>query len=575
MSESLTYQGKIITTPNHYNMTKYLLGCICSLLLMLPSGLSAQRSAEERPPVTRAFFLNNAFVVQSPGKVIDLGGVLIRDGLIQAVGKDLKAPADAKVLEADSMYIYAGFIDGLSHLGVPKPKEEEEEGNNRRGGQREYNPSYERAGIQTERSVTDMLSAEDKALSEMRAIGFTAAHVVPRGGMLPGQGSVILLDGKDVGKMVVREGSSLFAQFQGASGVYPNTDMAIMSKFRELYQQARQHKTHAGDYAKNARGMNRPAQNDVLAAFGSSIDGKRPIFFAVDGIKEMYRAITLSEELGFLLAIADVTMGHKAIAPLKASGASVYLTLDLPKAKKDDKKEEETDAEKIKLEEQRAAAMQMHEEQAAMLTKAGIPFGFSTVSAKAKEIRANLGRMIKAGLTEDQALAALTTGPAKMLGLSDVMGTVEKGKIANLVVTDQPYFSEGANVRYVFVDGMPSEYEVKKKKKAGDPDAVVVVAGDWSLEIDVPMAQMASPTLTIVNEDGSLSGKLVSGMGTEEISNMSLDGDNLTFSYSTDGGGQTVTVSFDLTIDGNSLEGTMSAGSFGSFDVEGDRDPEK
>jgi imidazolonepropionase-like amidohydrolase len=555
-------------------MTKYLLGCICSLLLMLPSGLYAQGS-DDRPPVTRAFFLNNAYVVQSPGKVIDLGGVLIRDGLIQAVGKDLKAPADAKVLEADSMYIYAGFIDGLSNLGVPKPKEEE--GGNRRGGQREYNPSYTRAGIQTERSVTEMLSPADKALSEMRAIGFTAAHVVPHGGMLPGQGAVILLDGKDAGKMVVSEGSSLFAQFQGASGVYPNTDMAIMSKFRELYMQARQHKTHAGNYAKSARGMSRPAQNDVLAAFGPSIDGKRPIFFAVDDIKEMFRAITLSKELGFPLALADVKMGQKAIAPLKASGASVYLSLDLPKAKKGDKKEEETDAEKIKLEEQRAAAMKMHEEQAAMLTKAGVSFGFSTVSAKAKDIRANLGRMIKVGLTEDQALAALTTGPAKMLGLSDVMGTVEKGKIANLVVTDQPYFAEGSNIRYVFVDGMPSEYEVKKKKKKkpGDPDAVVVAAGTWSLEIDVPMEQMATPTLTIIDDDGSLSGKLVSGMGTSEISSMSLDGDNLTFSYTTEGGGQSVTVTFDLTIDGNSLEGSMAAGQFGSFDVEGDRSPEK
>ncbi|WP_020569187.1 amidohydrolase family protein [Neolewinella persica] len=554
-------------------MTKYLLGCICSLLLMLPSGLNAQGSAEDRPPVTRAFFLNNAFVVQSPGKVIDLGGVLIRDGLIQAVGKDLKAPADAKVLEADSMYIYAGFIDGLSNLGVPKPKDDENA--NRGRGQREYNPSYERAGIQTERSVTKMLSAEDKDLSEMRAIGFTAAHVVPHGDMLPGQGAVILLGGKDAGKMVVSEGSSLFAQFQGASGVYPNTDMAIMSKFRELYQQARQHKMHAANYAKNARGMSRPAQNDVLEAFGPSIDGERPIFFAVDGIKEMYRAITLSKELGFPLALADVTMGQKAIPAIKASGASVFLTLDLPKAPKEDKKEEETDAEKLKLEEHRAAAMKMHEEQAAMLTKAGIPFGFSTVSAKAKEVRDNLGRMIKAGLTEDQALTALTTGPAKMLGLSNVMGTVEKGKIANLLVTDQPYFAEGANVRYVFVDGMPSEYEVKKKKKKkpGDPDVKVLAAGTWNLEIDVPMEQMASPTLTIVDDDGSLSGRLVSGMGTTEISSMSLDGNNLTFSYTTDGGGQSVTVSFDLTIDGDSLEGSMAAGSFGSFDVEGDRGP--
>lgn len=559
-------------------MTKYLFGCLCSLLLLLPLGLRAQGSEEDRPPVTRAYFLNNAFVVQSPGKVIDLGGVLIRNGLIEAVGNGLKPPADAKVLEADSMYIYAGFIDGLSNLGVPKPKEAE--GRGQRGGQREYDPSYERAGIQTDRSVTGLLSPAEKDIEEMRGLGFTAAHVVPRGNMLPGQGAVILLDGKNVGDMVVREGTSLFAQFESSSGVYPNTDMAIMSKFRELYEQARQHKTHAERYAKNPLGMARPAQNDVLDAFGASIDGQRPIFFAVDGIKEMYRALTLRKELGFPLALAEVTMAQQALAPLKASGASLFLTLDLPDAKeekKGEKKEDDkqpVDPEKDKLEAARAAAMKANEEQAAMLAKAGMTFGFSTLNAKAKDVRANLGRMIKAGLTEDQALAALTTEPARMLGLTDIMGSVEKGKIANLVVTDQPYFAEGSNVRYVFVDGMPHEYEVKKKKKkgAGDPDAKVMAAGTWALEIDVPMEQMASPTLTIVNDGGSLSGTLVSGMGTQEIKNMSLDGNNLTFSYTTEGGGQSVTVSFDLTIDGDSLEGSMSAGSFGSFDVEGDRE---
>ncbi|MEM9928292.1 MAG: amidohydrolase family protein [Bacteroidota bacterium] len=551
---------------------KYLLCCLGSLVLVLSSGLHAQ-SVEDRPPVTKTFFLNNAFIVQSPGQVIDLGGVIIRDGLIQAVGKGLKAPADAKVMEADSMYIYPGFIDGLSYLGVPKPKEEANSGPRR--GLRDYNPSYSRAGIQTERSVVNLLSAEEKTIAEMRGIGFTAAHVVPRGGMLPGQGAIISLGGDKAGDMVVREATSLFAQFQGASGVYPNTDMAIMSKFRELYLQAEQHKMHRANYAKKALGMSRPTPNEVLAAFDGSIDGKRPIFFAVDGIKEMYRAITLSKELGFPLALADVTMGAKATEAIKASGASVFLTLDLPKEKKEEKKKEgeKVDPEKERLEKSRAAAQKMHEEQAAMLAKAGIPFGFSTLSGKPKEIRAHLGRMIKAGLTEDQALAALTTEPARLLGVADVMGSVEKGKIANLVVTDKPYFAEGSNIRYVFVDGVPSEYEVKKKqpKKASDPDAVVKVAGTWSLEVDVPVPQIATGTLVIKNDDGTLSGTYTNAMGEQLLNEVSLEGNSLTCSMAAEYGGQSFTLSFELTIDGDSLEGSMVAGSFGSFDVEGDR----
>ncbi|MEL7160015.1 MAG: amidohydrolase, partial [Bacteroidota bacterium] len=84
---------------------------LLALLVLLPL---AAWSQNERPPVTRTYFIDQAFIVTQPGTTIDMGAVIIRDGLIQAVGKNLKAPADAKVIEGDSLYVYAGFIDGLS-----------------------------------------------------------------------------------------------------------------------------------------------------------------------------------------------------------------------------------------------------------------------------------------------------------------------------------------------------------------------------------------------------------------------------------------------------------------------------
>lgn len=545
------------------------------LLLLLPLLGHAQTKADDRPPVTGAYFIENALVVTKPGAAPTMSNVLIRDGLLAAIGENVKAPADAKMMKGDSLYVYAGFIDGLSHTAVPKPKDSDR-------------PRYEGypgtapndvAGIQPERSVLEVLKADDKSVAEMRKLGFTAAHVVPHGNMLPGQGAIILLGGDNINDMVVRDATSLFSQFVGGRRVYPATQMAIMSKFRELYKQAEQAKSHAARYAANPLGMARPETDGTLAAFNGSIDQERPIFFDVSNVKEIYRAMTLQKELGFPLVLANVSDGFRAMDRLKSAGVPLFLSMDLPEdkaGKKKDDEEEEEDPMKAKMEKRRAAAMDQFTSQAAMMAKAGIAFGFSAMDVKAKDVRANLTRMIEAGLTADQALAALTTNPAKMLGVADMMGTVEEGKIANLVVSDKPYFEEGANVRYVFVDGMPHEYEVKKKKpkKKGDPEAVVSAAGTWSITIAIP-GQTTDSELVITGEPGDLSGSLKAQGETTDISNVELDGDTLTFDAKVDAGGQSISLSFELTIDGDSIEGSVGVGNFGNFDVEGERQDPK
>jgi hypothetical protein len=553
-------------------MTKLALSWSSLLfLLLLPLVGFSQTSADDRPPVTGAYFIENALVVAQPGAAPTMSNILIRDGLLAGIGKDLAAPPDAKVMKGDSMYVYAGFIDGLSYVGVPKPKDDDRP---RYDGYPGTAPN-DVAGIQPERSVMEMLKPSDKSIGDLRKLGFTAAHVVPRGNMLPGQGAIILLGGDNANDMVIRKGTSLFSQFVGGSRVYPATDMAIMSKFRELYLQAEQAKAHAERYAKNPRGMARPETDVVLAAFNASIDQERPIFFAVDNVKEMHRAMTLQKELGFPLVLANVSDGFRAMDMLKSSGTPVFLSMELPedkagKKKKDDEKEE--DPMQAKMEERRMAAMKDYVGQAAMMAKAGVSFGFSSMDVK-NFLRGNLERMIEAGLTADQALAALTTNPAKMLGLSDIMGTVEKGKIANLVISDKPYFEKEANVRYVFVDGIPHEYEVKKKK-ASNSDATSKAAGKWKMTIDAP-GQPGDVELTITGEPGSFSGSLSVGGESESLRVIDLDGNTLTFEAPLDTGGQSLTLSFEVVIEGDSFEGSVSVGSFGTFDVEGSRkDPE-
>ena len=183
--------------------------------------------------------------------------------------------------------------------------------------------------------------------------------------------------------------------------------------------------------------------------------------------------------------------------------------------------------------------------------------------------------MIEHGLTTDQALAALTTTPAKMLGVDRTMGSLKKGKMGNLVVTDKAYFDEGSNVRFVMIDGHLFEYEAKKKatKKKADSDAEadssVKIAGTWDYNME-GMGQSVEGTLEFSNTDGELSGTLSNSQmpGDAELVNMVLEGNTLTFDAPIDFGGQSITLEFEVVVEGDELEGSVTISQFGQLEIE-------
>lgn len=540
-------------------------------MVFVAFGLKAQDDSKQ---VTSTFVLQNATIIPSPGKKMENTSVIIKDGLIQAVGKNISIPYDAKVIKADSMFVYAGFIDGASNAGIPAKKEEAKRPDIKDTG----NPPYAVAGIQPERQVREMLKADDKSVTDMRALGFTMAHVVPEGRMLPGKGAIVMMAGESASDMVFIDDTALFTQFSPAPRrIAPSTIIGVMSKLRDLYKQAEQSKMHEAMYSKNPAGMKRPEQDAILEAFYPVIDGEMPVFMKAESLKEVGRALALQKELGYTLVLTEVKEGWHLADRIK--GMPLFLSMDLPEAikeekedeKEDEKEQSEMEMEQAKLEAKKAEAVKAFEMQAAMMAKAGITFGFSTLESKPKDIKANIMRMIEAGLTEDQALAALTTAPAEMLGLSKVAGSIEKGKMANLVVADAPYFEKDANVRYVFVDGQPFEYEVKAKKKKKDVDEETIdVSGTWSYAANAGGMDL-SGTLEIKVENGKLVSCVMSNpmepSEKGEVENADLIGNVLTFTTPYQG----MNVEYELTFDGETYEGSMSVGDFGSFEIEGSK----
>ena len=210
-----------------------------------------------------------------------------------------------------------------------------------------------------------------------------------------------------------------------------------------------------------------------------------------------------------------------------------------------------------------------------MLEEAGIKFGISMLDSKPSTIKKSLNRMIKAGLSKEAALAALTTNPAQMLGISDKTGTIGNGKMANLFLSDGPYWDEDSNIKYLFVEGEMTEFEVKEKKKGDgeiDKASMSLVKGKWSYEVETPMGTFDGSVVITGDEDLEI--KIYSSEEPDDP----LDGREISFSDSVlsyvmdvDMGSASIPATTKVTIDGDSFSGTVTMEGMGSMPITGSK----
>ncbi|MBT1687880.1 amidohydrolase family protein [Dawidia soli] len=541
-----------------------------ALVWLLIAGPLLAQEERELLPVTGTYAITHVTIIQSPGRIVDKGTVVIKDGLIKAVGKNIPVPPEAMVLKGDSLYVYAGFIDGLSHAGVNKPNNE-----NRDRVKDPGNPPPDRAGITPQTDVRNFLNPADKAVEELRAIGFTTAHVVPHGGMLPGAGALVWLGGRTADDMVLQPQTSFFSTLATADRIYPVTVIGVMAKWRELYRQAVQAKGYATTYASARNGMKPAATDRVLEAFYPVIDKKMPVLFQAEKALDVHRVLDLQKGLGFPLVVAEVKEGWDVAPKLKAANAKVFLSLQLPEEKKEEKKDEPLKSmsaqEKEALDKRKTEFTAKYTGQAVAFQKAGVPFGFSALQVKTGDIRGNLRKIIKAGLTEDQALAALTTTPAQLLGVSDMLGSVDAGKVANLVVTRKPYFDEKSVVHYVFVNGILYKMDLAAAKKEA---AKVALEGEWTVTSETPQGK--TEALLTIKKEGAQLGGTVSGDFLPQpvtLTTLMLEGNVLKFSFTMNQDGRDIKVEVEAKVEGTTFKGEATLDTGDKLPVQGQKKP--
>jgi hypothetical protein len=402
--------------------------------------------------------IRGARVITGAGSVLEKGTVLVRDGLIAEVGAAVEAPQGAWVIDGSGLTVYPGLIDALSTWGLPEAAAAAPAAGGR-GGQAARLPAAtpgatppprsngpeDRPGTNSWVKAADQVRPSERRVEQARSAGFTTAVVFPRQGLVGGQGAVIDLGGDTAGKMVVEPSVGLWLSLQpnGYTG-YPSSLMGVMAYFRQLWLDLGWYREARAAYAKSPQSTPRPPYDRALEGM---LDNRLVLLPTPNEIA-LERMIKLAGDLKTPAAFYGVVEGYRMAGELKKAGVPVILNVKWPAAERDTDPEDQPTLHTLELREKAPTSP-------AVLAAAGVPFAISSDGEESpREVIRSLKKSIDLGLKREDALRALTLSAARIYGLADRLGSIERGKIANLVVTDGDLFEEKTKVQMVFVDGV-------------------------------------------------------------------------------------------------------------------------
>ena len=528
----------------------------------------------------QVYAITNARIVTVAGPAIEKGIVVMRNGLIESVGPDAKIPGDAVVIDGTGFTVYPGFIDALTNLGIQAQQQQRPAGGGPQGQAQPApapasNSNYP-AGLRPEDSVLDDLRPGEAQFEAARAAGFTTVLTIGRSGIFNGQSAVIDLAGDTVSSMVIRSPFAEHFSYATLRGEYPGSLLGTFSAFRQMLLDAQRLQKLQKVYEANPRGMRRPEPDRSLEALFPIINRQMPLVINANSENEITRALDLAKEFNFRLIIGGGQEAWKLADRLKAQDVPVLLSLNFPKrttASSPDADPETMEVLRMRAETPRGPAR---------LAQAGVKFAFQSGGATTlADFFTNAGKAVENGLDKDAAVRAMTLGAAEILGVADRLGSIETGKIANVVLVKNDVFARDRFVSRVFVDGKMFEQKEPSRRPApngqpggvggGPSPAVMVVAGNYSIAIDVP-GQTLTGTLALIQQGTVLSGTLSTQLGVVQIRDGKVAADGFTFSATVDYAGSQIEIAVKGAVNGNQISGTIDSPQ-GTVPFSGTRNP--
>jgi imidazolonepropionase-like amidohydrolase len=501
-------------------------------------GASSVPGGEVAP---RAHAIVGARIVVAPGHVLESGTIVLRDGLIAAVGPSVPVPPDARIWESEGLTVYPGLIDAFVTPAAPPspaptaaaaapvpPRPEPAPPVGSRGA------AHVLPSVTPDRRVVESPLLAKEQVEALRATGFAVAQVAPANGIVRGQSAVVALTGATPNQSVVRADVAQVVAFDPERQAYPGSLMGAVAVVRQAFRDAAWYRDRAAAYARAPERAERPEANLAWAALERVLARKQPVLFVADEMLEVLRAGVVAREAAVNAQVVGAGDEYKRAKEIAALGLPLIVPvsfLEAPDVSDPDS------ALEVGIEELR------HFDQGpgnpAALSRAGVTFALTTHGLKdTRAFRANVARAIERGLEPDRALAAVTTIPARLLGLEDRLGTLAVGKAANLTLTRGDLFAPKSRVREVWVEGQ--RFEVLEKDEPGAKGRFELA---WS---------GTKGTLTLA-PDKEPTAKVAVGGETIHATDVRLDGPRASFTLTRGG----LAERFDLTERRDRLTGSV------------------
>jgi imidazolonepropionase-like amidohydrolase len=411
---------------------------------------------DQRPSV---YALTNATIFKDYQTKLENATLIIDGGRVTQVGVDVSTPPGTIEIDLQGKYIYPGLIDPYTSYGLPEVEEERSRGP-------QYDSKRKQAfgwndAVRPEYSAANSFSPNDKVASKWRNNGFTGVLTFRKDGIIRGTSSFVLTGDEPSQHMVIKPVASAHYSFDKGSStqLYPTSIMGAVALIRQTYYDARW-------YQASGR---QEQTNNTLDAF-NDIQLAPQIFEANGGKLRVLLADKIGDEFGVQYIIKGNGDEYQRISEIKKTNARLIIPLTFPNAYDVDDPLEALDITFTDLKHWELAPAN-----AAILDENGIEFAFTSDGLKnMKDFWPNVRKTLSYGLTESQALKALTIAPAEMLGLQSETGSLDPGKRANFFITSENIFNTGTKIYETWVNG--------RRYQMVDVDAPYL-AGEYRLQV--------------------------------------------------------------------------------------------
>jgi len=390
------------------------------------------------PARAQTVAITNAKVYPVSGPPMTKGTVLIRDGVIAAVGENVPIPSGAQTIDATGKVVTPGLINSLTVVGVVEI-----------GAVRDTNDAAAKGtnNIAASFKVWDGLNPSSTLFAPTRNEGVTTVIVTPRGGLISGQAAAIDL-GTGRSSDVLRRGPvAMTAQISSSAAAGTTARGELIGKLRALFDDVKYYAAHRGDYDR-AQTRTLSATNSDLEALVPIVEGRMPLIIDADSVAEIDSALALARDYKLKIMISGGAEAWLAADRLSAANVPVLTGAmnNIPG---------------------NFASLNQRQENAALLRKAGVKVALvgngdgDEEHFNARNIKYEAGNAVAYGMSYDDALRAITLTPAELFGLSDHVGSLQAGRDANIVVWSGDPFEFSTQVEHVFIKGR----EIKEKSR--------------------------------------------------------------------------------------------------------------